>query len=249
MAKEEMKELYETGGYVAYTDNNGVWRKTPKQSSLIMWNLNHVLIHKRHAKIAEEVAKNPDVEVEVRDKYTILTSHPPQAKWDFVEYFFEGYSEDEDYRLKPKEEKEDEQRQSRNNNNSDMDLEKNRETISITAPDGIVYGFEKPNSFDVEIERVIGTRAYGYIYNDKLINGIAQQSWDLIDGKGSSYLIDGNQNLTPIKKEWYEDENLLPIIVYSDLKGLEILNTFGDKRNSHRLATKEEVMSLYWKNK
>ena len=85
-----------------------------------------------------------------------------------------------------------------------MTNEKMKETISITAPDGTVYEFEKPDSFDVEIERVIGNIAYGYVYSDKVINGIVQQSWELIDGKGYSYLIDGKQNLTPITKKCFK---------------------------------------------
>ena len=157
-----------------------------------------------------------------------------------------------DYDLNIKKDKEDEQRQSRNNNNSDMDLEKCRETISITAPDGTIYEFEKPE-FECELFKCVDNFILGVVY-DFRANKPLVQSWDLATGNGSNYLIDNCSNLIPIKKKWYEYPENFPALMIEGATGKWFVIEFEEQYydycdGSDRLATKEEVMSLYWKDK
>ena len=128
-----------------------------------------------------------------------------------------------------------------------------KDILSITAPDGVVYEFEKP-----EFECKIFYRNSKY----RTIHGI-------IFEEGNTYSIEWNHagkvlnvtlsrgvknyNLTPIKKEWYEYPENFPALLKHDW--YKIFNTVYYMEdvlalNKHwRLATKEEVMSLYLEDK
>ena len=258
MTNEEMKELYRTGEYVCYwaTPDNEHWQNRDKwfKTASPTWVIEYryKLIHKRHADIAEKVAKNPDTEVESTNVYG--DDGEPMLFTTAVS-FFKWYNEKYEYRLKPQEAKEDEQRQSRNNNNSNMDLERDRETISITAPDGTVYEFEKPN-FNIVMHEVRNRFIFGRVNEMPVVIGIDGRILD------SDYVSIG-KFLTPIKKEWYEYPENFPALVINS-KELYLVNSYKDgwvsfrkyekdaynlNLEHYRLATKEEVMSLYWKDK
>ena len=196
MTKEEMKELYETGDYVCYwaTTNNDNWQNRDKwfKTTEPFWvrEYRYKLIHKRHADIAKEVSKNPDVEVEyIRNK---IVSY----KWNKEGDFFTNYNFLYNYRLKlqevsaeikcnepsatdyyisytfkPQEEKEggSTNMDTNSNNSKCSDGISRLETISITAPDGTVYEFEKPE-FECELFKCVDNFILGVVYDLSLIH-------------------------------------------------------------------------------
>ena len=124
------------------------------------------------------------------------------------------------------------------------------ETLSITAEDGTVYEFEKPD-FDCELlkvyenKKIVGSAcdaSFGhelqpFIWN---INGI------VISRDSRIY------DITPIKKPWYENEDNFPaLLIWNDYDRVvynknEAINNL---EKNWRLATKEEVEALYYDNK
>lgn len=83
-----------------------------------------------------------------------------------------------------------------------------QETISITDEQGKEYKFEKPD-FECDLLKAVGNTIYGIVY-DKQGRDYAQQ-WDKRDGESFEFsrIGDSMHNLTPIKKQWYEDEELI----------------------------------------
>lgn len=261
---EQLKELWDTGDYVCYMDNKQdfIWKiNMPDFDGLDVQG--YKLIHKKDSHIADAVIENPDVEVEwrVEGRYWDY----PFVSMEDAE-FFETYSTDinVDYRLK-------EPKQDFNGGYADeeafkavdefldnvcsacdthktyckCDNPEEKETISITSEDGVEYKFEKPE-FSHKLYEIVDNVIFGRVWNTKEAKWKPKR-WKLNGGVlGAREL--NYYDLTPIKKAWYEDESLLPILVYSDLKKFEVLNNFADKRSSHRLATKAERDSLYCKN-
>ena len=123
------------------------------------------------------------------------------------------------------------------------------ETISITAEDGTVYEFEKPD-FQCELLKV---------YKDTIIIGSACDAYHHSTLQAISWMTDGCTvkdrdsiyELTPIKKPWYEDESNFPTLLKA--QGEYYLETYPlnegtkvlVKTNKIRLATKEELLALY----
>jgi len=135
------------------------------------------------------------------------------------------------------------------------------ETISIKDSDGKVYKFEKPE-FEVELYSVKpqdGTKVIiGAFYSPdrKWHTG----KWGINGNVGIRY--NSSVNLTPIKPKWYEDGNNFPALI-TDGKIFEIAESFNITKqrfnfrniyysnicNGWRLATKEEIESLYYQDK
>ena len=86
-----------------------------------------------------------------------------------------------------------------------------QDTISIIDEDGTVYEFEKPE-FECEFWKTIGNTLYGIVYEDG--RDVAQQ-WDIRDGESFEFIRIGDIkfNLTPVKKQWYEDDNNFPCLI------------------------------------
>lgn len=120
------------------------------------------------------------------------------------------------------------------------------------------YGFEVPE-FEAEL-----------YYKDKFgcIYGLVDGFSFMFDTDGTAYNSDKTDeelnlqyNLTPIKKPWYEDESNFPCVVKNTHTGIfqimrksnnsiqciHTLQTYNPK--NYRLATKEEVLSLFKEEK
>lgn len=138
-----------------------------------------------------------------------------------------------------------------------------KETISITAEDGTVYEFEKPE-FGCEFWKIgsINNLQYSIIGSVEMYGCTNLVYWNF-DGKchqGNGYFIN-EWNLTQIKKEWYEDETNFPALLIKNYGTEEkpdydyglIMNASSYivqvEENGWRLATKEEVESLYYEGK
>ena len=146
-----------------------------------------------------------------------------------------------------------------------------QKTISIASEDGTFYKFEKPE-FKCEL-LCVGKHGdvIGCVTTDHVGFKEVTLFWD---NSGTCFTTSTNRtkdtrrsefNLTPIKKVWYENHNILSkenpklmviketnmlIWVYGyELKCFLILEYFYEQgfsdENKVRLATKEEVMSLY----
>lgn len=130
-------------------------------------------------------------------------------------------------------------------------------TISIKDDNGKEYIFEMPE-FECGLLKVIEnnreTFAIGYIYDYQVLPCV----WNLDNGicyygTMTSTAIDGKYNLTPIKPKWYEDESNFPALMTYNRTSFGLSHS---KRTAQekllkgwRLATKEEVMSLYYEGK
>lgn len=109
------------------------------------------------------------------------------------------------------------------------------------------YGFEVPE-FQCEI----------FAERDNLLIGYAREGGtgsnieNIWHKDGSSVLTDGEFDLTPIKKPWYEDESNFPKAMVDDSLDSKRFFLSQNKDNylhavscGHRHATKEEALSLY----
>lgn len=123
------------------------------------------------------------------------------------------------------------------------------------------YGFKKPD-FNCEIfKEVQGNKSrntkrfIGHVINE---DGVSYpciwEEWGKCEfctsAKRRKY------SLTPLKKEWYEDESNFPCIIVEDDERLilcrnkyEWIDLIEQHNESFRLATKEEVLSLYKEEK
>ena len=127
-----------------------------------------------------------------------------------------------------------------------MTNEEMKETISITAPDGTVHEFEKPE-FECELLEVKDEKIFGWHRGD---NGYIEIIRFNFSG-GSNVM---STDLTPVKKEWYDYSENFPAVMVEGATGKWFIVEFKEQYHeycddSDRLATKEEVMSLYWKDK
>lgn len=128
------------------------------------------------------------------------------------------------------------------------------------------YGFQKPD-FECEIFKKIGKYVFGYLKtNDWSDNEYISCSWDENGVLNSDFIEEGIYEelgdvykLKPIKKEWYEDENIkdkLIINKYGEVRKVQYIsngkvathqsNLYKDaiKVDGWRLATKEEILNL-----
>lgn len=140
-----------------------------------------------------------------------------------------------------------------------------KDTISTTAEDGTVYEFEKPE-FECELKHIDND----YIYAKLMVGGIDfVVMYNLEGGVVSSGGATRAYNLTPIKKQWYKDKEILSkenpkliVIIETGVKlwaygydreCFEVLEEFYEQgfidEKKVRLANKEEVLSLYYQDK
>lgn len=112
------------------------------------------------------------------------------------------------------------------------------------------YGFEKPKNPDLKINYLFKDR-YNALRGHEL-NENVQIVWNE-KGICMTHL---NCNLEPIKKEWWEDESSFPCVIVKDDERLilcrnkyEWIDLIEQHNESFRLATKEEVLSLYKEEK
>lgn len=104
------------------------------------------------------------------------------------------------------------------------------------------YGFEA--DFEGEILRKTKHDIYiGYVVDG--VNAEYAIEWN---SKGDNLLssrFDRNFNLKPIKKEWYENPDNFPCVMYSNLiHRYFVVDRIEDHILEYRPATKEEVLSL-----
>ena len=106
------------------------------------------------------------------------------------------------------------------------------------------YRFEKPE-FECGLLAIVGGFIMGW-FKLKDTECLAQQ-WDLYGNcfEGHDY------NLTPIKPKWYEEEANFPALI-KGAKGFFVVDELSSigihniEDRSIRLATKDELMSLYY---
>jgi len=138
------------------------------------------------------------------------------------------------------------------------------ETISIKDKNGKIYEFEKPE-FECELLKVKNGMIYGIATNHQ--NSVCSFQWNtagsIYSTTASSLKGSGVRNLTPVEPKWYEDENNFPALVkFGNQKSFDTVDYYKHEKNeiwNHqggyykpkeiRLATKEEVLSLYYKDK
>lgn len=121
-----------------------------------------------------------------------------------------------------------------------------KETISVTDENGKVYEFEKPE-FECELYAIKQNRIVGFATSN-MGYGLEWRLDGSIIGRGNSDYL----RLTRIKKEWYEDEANFPCWITngnSILPAKSKNNYLANAKDGWRLATKEEVETLYYKDK
>lgn len=120
------------------------------------------------------------------------------------------------------------------------------------------YGFEA--NFEGEILKEVGDYYIGYFRKYGVVTS-AKWGEDGLIFKDQSYFKE--YNLTPIKKEWYEyEENFPAFIIHgkkdyisqvmswdSEFDEFKLNNHSTIKRKNSRLATKEEILYLYYVGK
>ena len=135
--------------------------------------------------------------------------------------------------------------------------------LSITDDKGVEHKFEVPG-FECELLAVGKIRIYGFAYSEDE-NMTIPCSWFYSGVISEGY---SSMSLTPIKKElygntwdnpsWYECPENFPCIISNNdfTKSKVIMHKNYDQSGwinllsqGWRLATEEEVMSLYWKDK
>mgnify|MGYP006995583509 CR=1 FL=1 len=131
--------------------------------------------------------------------------------------------------------------------------------LSITADDGTVYEFEKP-SFECELLKVVDELnsqcIIGYTFKN---NRVLATKWHIDGCEMFTGTFSQNVDLTPIAKPWYENEANFPALVTKDGDTFQVWqkhffermleSMLDDFANGWRLATKQEVDSLYYQDK
>ena len=131
---------------------------------------------------------------------------------------------------------------------SDIRMRKEDFVISIKDDNGVVYEFEKPD-FECELLKVYGDYMIGATLSETGKTWM-EEKWT-IAGKSKHHK---KWNLTPLKKEWFKDENNFPALVIgsNELFVIDTITSLGILKiesNELRLATKEELNSLYYEGK
>jgi len=270
----EIKKLYDTGNYVCYQYLPAIeiWTKL----ETVNWSSNYIhrLIHKNHEFIADYVITYPDTIVDVKF-LTDVDFHPNKTTDDF----FRTYNPEMfDYRLslEPKSESEEfygatekdveivKDALKLNDKNFESHCDdifgkdsKIKPILSITANDGTIHEFEKPE-FDCEFIAIQDN----YIYGNITIGGITfVVKWSDEGGVVSSGGATRAYNLVPIEKHWYDSSENFPRIVYNTggFSGIiEVTHKIDNILYYHgghtkiwdiRDLTKTEVDSIYYEGK
>ena len=278
MTTKQMKEIYEANPdeWIALWSatigwmKHGAWLKTSTPAFI---DENHYkLIHIKHKDILSAWLADNSVEIEFR--YGIGTKF--ESTWNTSSYFIENYNPDLEYRLRDKsswckecnmykrdcicriKEKEDVKTLSKQSSQSiSSELSDSSNTSDIGLPNinsFTAHGFEVPD-FEGEIFYI--NNKYGTIH------GIVLE-------EGSSYSIEWNHagqvlnitlsrgvksyNLTPIKKEWYENPENFPAMLIRDTEErmgyIQVDNKeqfIKRHRQGFRLITKAERDRLFCK--
>jgi len=266
-----MKELYEKE-----PDKWVVFHREPTQikwfKSAPKWcsDYEYKLILKKDEIIADAVIANSDVEVNVYHNRDLVGFLETLKGMDF----FKHYDKDVYYKLRNEPtqinsmedlnellivgEEDGMVSNMCGDNNSKLGVE-SLEVLSIKDEQGKEYKFEKPEESNNDTYKLFFMDAAGDIFG--LINEIAYM-WEA-DGKcfyiGSGTGGDKNErekmhDLTPIKPKWYEDESNFPtVLILEKTEAIIICRTkefyLDDYIRISRLATKKEVMSLYYDGK
>jgi len=128
------------------------------------------------------------------------------------------------------------------------------ETISIKDEQGEEYKFEKPK-FECELFKMVGTSIFGWcrqISNPKVTYAVEWDMWGKCKWIKSAKTKD--YNLKPIKPNWHEDESNFPALITLKENNYKFelcvsLEHWVNFRHYYRLATKQEVDSLYYQGK
>ena len=229
--------------------NHGKWVKSINPA----FNEENIykLISVKHKDILDAYLADNSVGIEY--EFDEETHH--NAGWYKVHYFIEEYNPDLEYRLKEKEDAETLLEQSSQSTSSEFS--DNSCTSDIGLPNinsFTAHGFEVPSWEGEILKEVDGT----YIGWSKANHGAIPMCWFK---NGSVFLSNSNFELTPIKKEWYEyTENFPCLLIDKYSKDLSIGINYNSETRliccddeglaslyDWRLATKAELMSLYYK--
>lgn len=122
------------------------------------------------------------------------------------------------------------------------------DTISIADDNGKEYKFKKPE-FECELLKVMHPKSklpdiLAIIANDIIVTFFTN---------GECYYMDESDafdyNLTPIKPKWYDNESNFPAVMIDEESQTPYITDINGILKGSRLATKEEVNSLYYQDK
>ena len=214
------------------------------------------LISVKHKDILDAYLADNSVEIEFYLPYFMCTDGTElEATWEVGDNFIENYSPELTYRLKEKEDVKTLSKQSSQSISSELSDSSNTSDIGLPNINSFTaHGFEVPD-FEGEIFYI--NNKYGTIH------GIVLE-------EGSSYSIEWNHagqvlnitlsrgvksyNLTPIKKEWYENPENFPAMLIRDTEErmgyIQVDNKeqfIKRHRQGFRLITKAERDRLFCK--
>lgn len=221
------------------------------------------LIHIRHKDILEAYLAGNSVEIEY--EFNEETHH--NAGW-YTEYnFVENYGPDLEYRLKEEEDVETLFEQSSQSISSELSDSSNTSDIGLPNINNFKdFGFT--GDFEGEILKEVDEYYIGYIkWDDNIYTCCWTEPGNCemtLMEKGSSFdtcsAWQSEYNLTPIKKEWYENPDNFPCLITIESGGMVLVhyqvdgisydyrdNSYNLINGSWKLATKAELMSLYYK--
>lgn len=123
-------------------------------------------------------------------------------------------------------------------------------TIKIEDENGKVYEFEKPD-FECEIFKATSMTIFGLIRKSYLAR------WDIKTGDCIQVALQTSciqhydiSPIKPMKPKWHEDDSNFPALMAKDTNFQVVyLTEYDEYYSDWRLATKEEINSLYFKDK
>jgi len=245
----ELEKIYKSGEWICavrYTDISQDWHiaKEPFQDT-INEDLEIKLIHKKHQHILDAYIKGEAKKIESYRWSDLIEPFNENCIDTFIEEYDPEYFYYVDNKnMKPLDD-------------NIMDLIDNKPKNNFKD-----YGFEA--DFEGEILKKVEELYIGWVNCCLDYRNITPCKWTKY-GKNLSTIQTGanNRNLTPIKKEWWEDHNCLNKIFYDTVDDrLVILDWIDYKGNVRmqnseiifrherfRIASKEEIKILYYKEK
>ena len=195
------------------------------------------LIHIKHKDILEAYLADNSVEIEGLLPIT-------NGWWTLIPDFIETYCPDFEYRLKEK-------KDGKQNREDNINININNDTKHRNRTDGNKlnnfqdFGFTA--DFEGEILKEVDNTLYG-IARRKPISWNKKTGMRIIDG--STWI---TTDLTPIKRPWYEYPENFPILLIRKkvwkMFAIPNFNIRMINEQGWRLATKAELMDLYYLNK
>jgi len=250
---KKFEKIYKSGEWIClvrYTDISQNWHiaKEPFQDT-INTDLEIKLIHKKHEHILDAYLKGEVKKIEAYRWSDLIVPFNENCIDTFIEKYNPEYFYYADNKImKP----------------LDKDFAKIIDDNIMDLIDDKPKNNFKDYGFEADFEGDIFKEINGYFYG--IIKTTSTRFLPIMwneKGKQCEVYTVSLYNLTPIKKEWWENKNYLNKVFYDTCEDcLTILDWFDNKGNvkmqnfskifrheRFRLATKEEVKTLYYKEK